>query len=66
MITVEFTMEEAHATANAVTELTERHELSLEPSDWEVLRTADDKITNAVDTAEFYLQAEKLEHSGIT
>ena len=66
MITVEFTMEEAHATADAVTELTERHELSLEPSDWEALRTADDKIINAVDTAEFYRQAEKLAQSSKT
>jgi len=53
MITVELTMEEARATANTVTKLAERHELSLDPSDWEALLIANDKITNAVDTAEF-------------
>jgi len=58
MITVEFTMDEAHATADTVRELLERNELSL--IDREALRTADDKVTNAVDTAEFYQQAEEL------
>jgi hypothetical protein len=58
MITVEFTMDEAHATADTVRELLERNELSL--IDREALRTADNKVTNAVDTAEFYRQAEKL------
>lgn len=62
MITVEFTMDEAHATADTVRELLERNELSLNPIDREALRTADNKVTNAVDTAEFYRQAEKLEH----
>ncbi len=63
MITVEFTMDEAHATADTVRKLLERNELSLDPMNREVLRTADNKVTNAVDTAEFYQQAEKLEHA---
>jgi len=58
MITVEFTMDEAHATADTVRELLERNELSL--IDREALRTADNKVTSAVDTAEFYQQAEEL------
>jgi hypothetical protein len=58
MITVEFTMDEAHATADTVRELLERNELSL--IDREALRTADNKVTNAVDTAEFYQQADEL------
>jgi hypothetical protein len=41
-------------------ELAERHELGLGSGNWEALRAADTKIINAVDTAEFYLQAEKL------
>jgi hypothetical protein len=41
MITVEFTMHEAHATADTVRELLERNELSL--IDREALRTADNK-----------------------
>ena len=63
MITVELTMDEAHATADTVRELLERNELSLDPIDREALRTADNKVTNAVDTAEFYRQAEELEHA---
>ena len=63
MITVEFTMDEAHATADTVRELLERNGVSLDPIDREVLRTADSKVTNAVNTAEFYRQAEKLEHA---
>ena len=35
MITVEFTMDEAHATADTVRELLERNELSLSPIDRE-------------------------------
>ena len=66
MITVELTMDEAHATADTVRELLERNELSLDPIDREALRTADNKVTNAVDTAEFYRQAEKLSARRIT
>jgi len=51
-------MDEAHATADTVRELLERNELSL--IDREALRTADNKVTSAVDTAEFYQQAEEL------
>jgi len=63
MITVEFTMDEAHATADTVRELLERNGVSLGPIDRKALRTADSKVINAVDTAEFYRQAEKLEHA---
>jgi hypothetical protein len=63
MIIVEFTMDEAHATADTLRELLERNGLSLDPIDREALRTVDSKVTNAVDTVEFYQQAEKLEHA---
>jgi len=60
MITVEFTMDEAHAIADALTGLIERGELIPGTIDPEPLRTADKKIINDVCTREFYLQAAKL------
>ena len=60
MVTVEFTMDEAHAIADALTGLVEPGELIPGTIDREALRTADKKITNDVGTEEFYLQAAKL------
>lgn len=60
MVTVEFTMDEAHAIADALTGLVEPGELIPGTLDREALRTAGEKITNDVGTEEFYLQAAKL------
>jgi hypothetical protein len=60
MVTVEFTMDEAHAIADALTGLVEPGELIPGTFDREALRTAGEKITNDVGTEEFYLQAAKL------
>ena len=60
MVTVEFTMDEAHAIADALTGLVEPGELIPGTLDREALRTAGEKITNDVDAEEFYLQAAKL------
>lgn len=48
MITVEFTMDEAHAIVDGATELAERDELILGPIDREALGMANTIITNAV------------------
>jgi hypothetical protein len=60
MVTVEFTMEEAHAVADALTGLVEPSELIPGTIDRQALRTADEKIINDVGTEEFCLQAVKL------
>jgi len=60
MITVEFTMDEAHAIADAATELAERDELILGPIDREALRMANKILTNAVGVEEFYQEAAEL------
>ena len=59
MITVELTMDEAHAIADAMREIM-APEVILEPIDWEAVRMADQKITNTVNTEEFLLQAAEL------
>ena len=60
MITVELTMDEAHAIADAMREIM-APEVILEPIDREAVRTADQKITNTVNTQEFLLQEAELE-----
>jgi len=60
MVTVEFTVDEAHAVVDALTGLVEHGELSPGTTDREALRTADEKMINHVGTEEFYLQAAKL------
>ena len=60
MVTVEFTVNEAHAIADALTGLVERDELIPGTIDREALRAADEKIINDVGTEEFYLQAAEL------
>ena len=57
---IEFTMEEAHAIADAATGLLERNELVLGTIDREALRTADKKITDDVGAEEFNQQMLKL------
>lgn len=60
MITVEFTMDEAHAIADAATELAERDELILGPIDREALGMAGKILTNAVGVEEFYEEVAEL------
>jgi hypothetical protein len=60
MITVELTMDEAHAIGDALRELM-APEVFLEPVDWETVRMADQRITNTVNTEEFLLQETELE-----
>jgi hypothetical protein len=60
MITLEFTLDEAHTIADALRELAERDELILGPVDWKALRTADNKLIRAAGSAEFYRQAADL------
>jgi hypothetical protein len=60
MITVELTMDEAHALSDVMMELV-GPEVTPVPIDWEAVRTADKKISNAVTTEEFLLQETKLE-----
>lgn len=60
MITVELTMDEAHAIEDAATELAERDELILGPIDREALRMAGKILTNAVGVEEFYQEAAEL------
>ena len=52
MITLNLTMEEARAAADAIQGLMEcdpRNEPIPRPIDWEALRTANDKLTAAID-----------------
>jgi hypothetical protein len=60
MVTLEFTLDEAHTIADALRELAERDELILGPVDMEALRTADDKLIQAAGSAEFYREAAML------
>jgi hypothetical protein len=60
MITVELTMDEAHALSDVMRELV-GPEVTPVPIDWEAVRTADKKISNTVTTEEFLLQETKLE-----
>ena len=60
MITVEFTMDEAHAIVDAATELAERDELILGPIDREALGMANKILTNAVGVGEFYQEVAEL------
>ncbi len=60
MITVDLTVGEAHALSDAMEELVGPEETPV-PIDWEAIRTADKKITNAVNTEEFLLQEMELE-----
>jgi len=53
-------MDEAHAIADAATELAERDELILGPIDREALRMANKILTNAVGVEEFYQEAAEL------
>ncbi len=53
MITVNLTMAEARAVADAIRELLERsehNELILGPIDWDDLRTASSKLTNKINS----------------
>jgi len=53
VITVNLTMGEAQAVADAIRELVERseqNELVLGPIDWDDLRTAGSKLTKAIDS----------------
>ena len=53
MITVNLTMGEAQAVADAIRELVERseqNELVLGPIDWDDLRAAGSKLTKAIDS----------------
>jgi len=52
VITVNLTMEEARAVADAIRELVERseqNELIVGPIDWDDLRTANSKLAKAID-----------------
>ena len=52
MITVNLTMDEARAVADAIRELVERseqNELILGPIDWDDLRTASSKLTETIE-----------------
>jgi hypothetical protein len=60
MITVELTMDEAHALSDVMRELV-GPQVTPVPIDWEAVRTADKKISNTVTTEEFLLQETKLE-----
>jgi len=60
MVTVEFTLDEAHAMADAIRGLVERDELIVGPIDREALRTADKIIIDAVGTEEFYQEVAEL------
>jgi len=60
MVTVEFTVDEAHAIADALAGLAERDELIPGTIDREALRAADKKITDDAEAEEFYLQAAQL------
>ena len=60
MVTVEFTMDEARAIADALTGLVEPGDLIPGTIDREALRTADKKIVNDVGTEEFCLQEAEL------
>ena len=60
MITVELTLDEAHAIADAASELANRDELILGPIDWDALRTADKILINAVGVEEFYQEVAQL------
>jgi hypothetical protein len=53
-------MDEAHAIGDALRELM-APEVFLEPVDWEAVRTADQRITNTVNTEEFLLQEAELD-----
>ena len=53
MITVNLTMDEARAVADAIRELVERseqNELIIGPIDWDDLRTAGNKLTETIET----------------
>ena len=60
MVIVEFTVDEAHAIADALTGLAERDELIPGTIDREAVRTADKKITDDVAAEEFFQQMLKL------
>jgi len=60
MVTVEFTMDEAHAIADALTGLVAPSGLIPGTIDREALRTADTKLVNDVGTEEFCLQEVEL------
>jgi len=60
MITVELTIDEAHALSDVMRELV-GPEVTPVPIDWEAVRTADKKITGTVRTEEFLLQEIELE-----
>ena len=63
MATVEFTMDDTYAAVDATRELLERHQFGLGLIDREALRMADDKLTDAVDSAEFHKPAAKLKQA---
>jgi hypothetical protein len=60
MVTVELSLDEAHAIADATRELAERDELILGPIDREALRMADKILTNAIGVEEFYQEVAEL------
>ena len=60
MITVELTIDEAHALSDVMRELVGPGVTPV-PIDWEAVRTADKKITGTVRTEEFLLQEIELE-----
>jgi hypothetical protein len=60
MITVELTMDEAHALSEVMRELVGPQAAPV-PIDWEAVRAADKKITGTVNTEEFLLQETELE-----
>ena len=63
MATVEFTMDDTYAAVDSMRELLERYEFGLGLIDREALRMADDKLTDAVDSAEFHKPAAKLKQA---
>ena len=63
MATVEFTMEEAYVAVDTMRELLERHQFGLGSINREAPRMAVDKVTDAADPAEFYVQAAKLDRA---
>jgi hypothetical protein len=60
MVTIEFTLDEAHAITDAARQLAERDELILAPIDREALRTANTTLANAVGVEEFYQEVAQL------
>jgi hypothetical protein len=53
VVTVNLTMDEARAVADAIRELVERseqNELIIGPIDWDDLRTASNKLTETIET----------------